>query len=1015
MQRLLSLSLLIGFLGLTQSQSSSAADLADYAGEILSLPAVEVSGNYYWVDMLVLGDSEPVLEVVDAASRPAPLASSQLAVFDGIELVVPCLNIDENYFHLTTTLARQEPTIQFSNVVATTIETCDEDVSGHLTFMSPHSNPIVLAGNSIYVTNTPAASVDVISIESNQIIDRVPVGIDPVALAVKPDGKQVWVSNHISDSVNVIDIDPDSVTYHQVIATIQDIDPVTKGTLFDEPVGIAFASNDKAYVSLSSLDRIAVIDAQTYSVISHLSISAQDPRAIAVRNNKLYVSAFESNNQSELSGCFGTIDGDQCTFSLQEHVVTNNNVLSLGYDADIVKDPRVPDRDLFVFDTNSDSLIDTVSSVGTLLYGLTVDSSDNVYVAQTEARNEVNGRAGTLKHTLLELENRAFLNQIAIIDCGSSCSNAGAIELEPLPPLHPQAGEALATPFAIQISADDSVLVASAASSDVVFTLDAFSGEVLGRVDVDSVPRGIALRSDADGRPRDAWVLNVVANTVSVLDLSDVTAPQLVASVALEDPTDPVLKLGRAMFSSAKASTTETFSCESCHPDGHTDQLLWVLGGPQCEIAGCTQIPVRSTMPIRGLRDTAPFHWDGVPGDPYGGRNGTNPGRSFSSNCELSVPETCTLNLVDGSLSSTMCDPIDCVIGESGKAGRLSTEEREALAQFLLSIPHPPARERAFDDQLTDSAIEGFDDFFIKDAPPGSVAGQTCGSVGCHAMPFWTGTNDAGSGMDAPSFRGLQDRWLMLPQGRVNMWELINGVLGNKGFDEFTMWNQIISGSTVGEWQMFVEASMGFPGAFARQATLSSQTLTAQNSDSVLELLDAMEQSADEGTSLLQIEGLDLSHEPPVDLQLAYQDGLYRQRSTDGSYSRDQLISLAESAQLVATATSRLPLNVDYTHPQPAVWSTQNQFIVTKHAFPRLSSNEPMRLKGRYIDSGASIFVNGRKVEGEVRCESGALPDCSHEVILVELEQLPNEPGMYFLQIQTPRGLLSNEYLFHVI
>jgi hypothetical protein len=34
----------------------------------------------------------------------------------------------------------------------------------------------------------------------------------------------------------------------------------------------------------------------------------------------------------------------------------------------------VPDRDLFVFDTKTDKLVETVDTLGTLLYGLAVDS-----------------------------------------------------------------------------------------------------------------------------------------------------------------------------------------------------------------------------------------------------------------------------------------------------------------------------------------------------------------------------------------------------------------------------------------------------------------------------------------------------------------------------------------------------------------------------------------------------------------------------------------------------------------
>ena len=49
-----------------------------------------------------------------------------------------------------------------------------------------------------------------------------------------------------------------------------------------------------------------------------------------------------------------------------------------------------------------------MSGVGTLLYGLAVDSTGRVLVAQTEARNTVNGADGG---ALGDLANRIFLNQ----------------------------------------------------------------------------------------------------------------------------------------------------------------------------------------------------------------------------------------------------------------------------------------------------------------------------------------------------------------------------------------------------------------------------------------------------------------------------------------------------------------------------------------------------------------------------------------------------------------------------
>ena len=134
-----------------------------------------------------------------------------------------------------------------------------------------------------------------------------------------------------------------------------------------------------------------------------------------MKNGKLYVIPFESNNKTQLSGGY-KVDGDLVTFNAHEHSIANNNVLSLGHVTDIVKHPKVPDKDLFIFDTKNDRLIKTLSSLGTLLYGITVDSDNNVYISQTDARNHVNGRSGTKKHTLKELENRAFLNQITSIN-----------------------------------------------------------------------------------------------------------------------------------------------------------------------------------------------------------------------------------------------------------------------------------------------------------------------------------------------------------------------------------------------------------------------------------------------------------------------------------------------------------------------------------------------------------------------------------------------------------------------
>ena len=429
---------------------------------------------------------------------------------------------------------------------------------GHPSLLSPHSRPIAIYGNYVYVANTPSDTLDIIDKNSGKITYRVHVGIDPVSVAIRPDGKEIWVANHISDTISVIDIDPESNFYLTVIATIQDLDLKTRSTNFDEPVGIAFANNKKAYVALSSQNQIAVIDVKDLKITKKIDINAQDPRAILVRNEKLYVIPFESNNKTQLSGGNGpkSIDGKLVTYDAAKTLV-ENNVLSKGHVEDIIKHPRFPDRDLYIFDTKTDRLIKTVDTVGTLLYGIAVDSRGNVFVAQTDARNDANGKAGTKGHGLKEMENRAFLNQITKVD---STGKRQFYDLEPLPPKHPKPGMALATPFGIQISNNDKIIYATAAGSDILFSVEAASGKVLGRAKVGAVPRGLALEYNESGKETKAWVLNAVANTVSVVDIKNPSSMKTFGNVTLEDPTPKTYKLGRIAFNSAKASTTQTFS-----------------------------------------------------------------------------------------------------------------------------------------------------------------------------------------------------------------------------------------------------------------------------------------------------------------------------------------------------------------------------------------------------------------------------------------------------------------------
>ncbi|GIS69779.1 MAG: hypothetical protein CM1200mP9_06000 [Gammaproteobacteria bacterium] len=121
-------------------------------------------------------------------------------------------------------------------------------------------------------------------------------------------------------------------------------------------------------------------------------------------------------------------------------------------------------------------------------------------------------------------------------------------------------------------------------------------------------------------------------------------------------------------------------------------------------------------------------------------------------------------------------------------------------------------------------------------------------------MPFLVSTNTGGTGMDAPTWRGAYDRWMVTPQARLNIIDLMNLVGMDDSFPERDMW--ILAGATPQIWEMVVQGSTGFSGAFGRQVTLNE---ASANLPETATMLDYLERAAMEGSIVLQAEGAQTS------------------------------------------------------------------------------------------------------------------------------------------------------------
>jgi len=916
--------------------------------------------------------------------------------------------------------------------------------AGFLTFTSPQASPIVLSpdGAFVYVVNTTSNSVSFLRTSNFTVARTVATGLEPVSLAVRPDGLELWVSNHVSDSISVIDTDSTSASYAQVIETIQQLD-ANGVTELDEPVGIAFASNAKAYVALSSRNRVAVLDVASHAVTGFLEITAQEPRAIAVRDGKLYVAAFESGNKSQISAC-GSIDpSPPCTLGLQELLAFATDPNLPGEVKNIISINPIPDRDLFVYSTADESLLSTATGVGTLLYGLAVAADGTIYVSETDARNLVNGTHGD---TLADLDGRMFDNEIARVTCGGSSCSSVATNLEPGGTTH---ANSLATPYGVALSADDSTLLVTAAGASRLASYRTSDMTRQHALDVGAIPKGVAFNSAA-GPGGTAYVLNTLGNSVSKVSVDPVTRQlALVATQTVGgDPTPVAIRNGNIAFNDAFASTTGNHSCGSCHPDGNTDQLLWRIGGA-CEDIGCDPgDEPRTTMPIRGLKNTLPLHWDGTLGDPFGGGNGAvglggtpEPGQACDPD-DADGDHDCFLNLVEASLTGVMCDQS----GPCPDTG-LTPQQQDDMATFLASVSYPPARSRRIDDRLssavepaslngaTVSARQGFMDFFV-DQGGDNQQPQTCADAdgGCHALPLLTSTNSATlAGFDGPTMRGLTDRFLQFSLGVTNASNILvfanSGFPGaglnplepeiaydpNEGFQEvttfgaaFLVFEPTYAVRPLHLFQMMEEASTGVSGALGRQVTLNTATAADAGVQALLESLE----DAD-ARGVVNLRGTALRGGMKVSISFDAESALYLIASGGVKLTSAALLAEAQSGTTLATLTAHLRSAAATPQPLLSTVGVPNTGLIGDPPLPNPSavSDPPaFSVSGVDVSTTARVFVNGQlNPFASLACGAGSSGGfCNDGLVTVDLASSPGA-GLHLLQVQNPSGLLSNE------
>jgi YVTN family beta-propeller protein len=702
-------------------------------------------------------------------------------------------------------------------------------------FESGQVRPIALTpdGSKLLVVNTPDNRLEVFSVSAAGLkpIVSIPVGMEPVAVAAR-NNNEIWVVNHLSDSVSVIDL---SASPPKVVRTLlvgdEPRDIVFGGTGFNRAfITTAHRGQHRTDSSIASVPGagnpqlttagigradVWVFDGTNLGTtfggtpVRILSFFADTPRGLAVTPNggTVYVAALFSGNQTTTiresvvpngfgpNGVPGPSTNAAGAPAPETGVIVkfdgSNWLDAKGSDWSSLVRFNLPDRDVFSINANtlaSNSIV-SYSHVGTILFNLVVNpSSGKVYVTNTELPNHVSfegpgifggstvqGHLSESRITVLDPSGPSVdvqhLNQH--IDYSKLHTDTGANHAA----IDAQKAHSLATPLQPVVS-----------SNGLKLYVAAFGSAKIGVFDVEDIENS-NFESDFDPTTESAnfiatgggpsglvldeandrlYVLTRFDNQVEVIDLNTNTT---IETQALHNPEPPAVIAGRPFLYDAMATSGNgEASCSSCHIFGDMDHLAWNLGNPD-DVVSTNSQPIA----LPGLQVSQTFH-------PMKGPMTTQTLRGMATHGAMHWRG----DRVDGVLGTDPCsEPTGAPCSEDrafrnfivafeglvGMEGTITAGEMQQFADFALEIMLPPNPVRALDNSLSNSAAAGQNLYF------GRATDGVSNCNGCHTLNsaqgfFGSGGRQSFEGetqnLKVPHMRNLYHKIGMFGQSTTN-------------------------------------------------------------------------------------------------------------------------------------------------------------------------------------------------------------------------------------------------------
>ncbi|MGH8590027.1 MAG: hypothetical protein ACREXX_12070 [Gammaproteobacteria bacterium] len=659
-------------------------------------------------------------------------------------------------------------------------------------FESGQVRPLALApsGKYLYAVNTPDNRIEVFRVRRRGLrhVDSVPVGLEPVAVAARSE-TEVWVVNHLSDSVSVIQTREGH--RRRVVHTL---------LVGDEPRDIVFAGpgHGRAFITTAHRGQntgrdpelttegvgradVWVFDADQLGTslggdpLTVITLFTDTPRALAATPDGalVYAAGFQTGNRTTAINEFLVRKGTAPPFArvypgpLTNHALIPQPTVALivKYDGthwvdelgqawDDMVPFELPDTDVFTIDAMAGTPAAVAggaySGVGTVIFNMVVNPvSGHVYVANTEARNETRFEgAGRFS---LGLTVRGHLHESRITVLGG----AAGVEprhlnkhidfsrcCDPIP--NAENATSVAFPHGMAITRDGATLYAAMFGTSEIGIFDTeelendtFVPSTAHQIPVSGGgPSGVVL----DEARHRLYVLTRFNNAIAIIDTR---ARREIGHLPMYNPEPEHIVQGRPFLYDASFSSSHGDSaCASCHVNGDFDSLAWDLGDPDGDEAPNTG-PFRvgpgiGFFLLRGAPENPHFRPMKGPMTTQSLRGLDNHGSMHwrgdrtGGNAANFPPIDAGPNVQPngGSFDEDLAFRKFNVAfpGLNGRHELISEEDMQKFTDFMLEVTYPPNPIRNLDNSLTEQQQAGRDFYF------GNKSDSFLNCNGCHVL-----------------------------------------------------------------------------------------------------------------------------------------------------------------------------------------------------------------------------------------------------------------------------------------